>query len=275
MQTLKKALFPEGDPALREATPETVSSLTLDDVKKYYKETFRPDMTTVVVIGQVTPEQAKSVMEKYFGAWKATGPKPLTDLPDVPPNKPSSSMVPDSSRVQVDVTLAETLGMRRSNPAYYSLQVGTHVLSGAFYATRLYRDLREEAGLVYTVEAMLDAGKTRSDFIVFYACDPQNVSRARSLAERDLREMQKEPVTPSELLQAKILLLRNIPLSLSSEDSIAGGYLSRSLNDLPLDEPVSAAKHYRIITAEQVEEAFAKWIRPGDLVQVTVGPEPE
>jgi zinc protease len=87
--------------------------------------------------------------------------------------------------------------------------------------------------------------------------------------------MQKEPVAPNELLQAKILLLRDIPLSLSSVDSIAGGYLSRSLNDLPLDEPISAAKHYRIITAEQVKESFAEWIRPGDLVQVTVGPEPE
>lgn len=43
-----------------------------------------------------------------------------------------------------EVILAQTLGIRRSDPDYYRLQIGLHVLSGAFYATRLYRDLREK-----------------------------------------------------------------------------------------------------------------------------------
>jgi len=273
--TIKKSLYPAGDPELREATPDTVSSLTLDDVRNYYKKTFRPDMTTVVVIGQVTPEQARVAVEKHFGAWKAAGPKPVTDLPPVPPNGPSSSMVPDASRVQVEVILSETLGITRSDAAYYPLQLGIHVLSGAFYATRLYRDLREETGLVYTVEASLDAGKTRADFSVSYACDPRNVSKARTLVDRDLKEMQIKAVSAEELLQAEILLLRNIPLSQSSIDSIAEGYLRRSTIGLPLDEPIRAAERYREITADQVKEAFTEWVDPGRLIQVTMGPEPE
>jgi zinc protease len=274
-RTLKRGLYPADDPVLREATPDTVSSITLDDVRKYYQNTFRPDMTTVVVIGQVTPEQARSAVEKHFGAWKAAGPKPNTDLPAVSPNKPSSSSVPDKSRVQVEVVLAETLGITRASEVYYPLQTGIHVLSGAFYATRLYRDLREEAGLVYTVEAALDAGKTRTEFFISYACDQQNVSKARELAERDLLEMRTKPVPPEELLQAKILMLRKIPLSQSSVDSIADGYINRSMKDLPLDEPMRAAEHYRVITADQVRDAFTKWIDPGRLVQVTLGSVPK
>ncbi len=274
-RTLLAALYPKGDPALREATPETVSALKLDDVRSYYAKTFRPDMTTIVVIGQVTPRQARSVIEKYFGGWKAEGPKPPTDLPPVPLNKPASNAVPDESRVQDEVTLAETIGITRSSPDYYPLQVGRNVLAGAFYATRLYRDLREETGLVYTVEAMLDAGKTRSIFGVVYACDPQNVSKARAIVERDIRDMKTREVAPEELLQAKTLLLRQVPLMEASTDRVAGKLLGLAVEDLPLDEPLRAAKRYREMTAAEVKSAFSKFIRPEDFVQITVGPNPQ
>jgi zinc protease len=184
-------------------------------------------------------------------------------------------MVPDTSKIQDQVTLAETIGLTRSHPDYYKLQLGNHVLSGAFYASRLYRDLRENAGLVYTVESFIEAGKTRSLFGVFFACDSPNVSKARAMVERNLREMQTVPVTQEELQHAKILMLHRIPLSEASMDGIAGGLLSRSLEDLPLDEPVRAAGHYLEITADQVRDAFAKWLRPADFVQITVGPNPE
>ena len=271
-RALKAALFPENDPTLRQATPASISSLTLEDVKDYHRKVFRPDLTTIVVIGQVTPDKAKSVIEKYFGSWKATGPKPETELPPVPGNKPSTTAVPDASRIQTKVTLAQTLGLTRSNPDYYALELGNHVLGGAFYATRLYRDLREETGLVYTVGSSFDVGLTRSLYMVKYGCDPQNVSKARAIVERNLKEMQTSLIPPDQLQQAKALLLREIPLSESSVESIAAGLIHRAIYNLPLNEPILAAHRYLKLTPEEVKAAFAKWLRPGDLVQVTEGP---
>jgi len=77
-----------------------------------------------------------------------------------------------------------------------------------------------------------------------------------------------------ELWQARTLLLKQIPLSESSFDGIGGKLLHLSLLDFPLDDPLFAAKRYREITAKEVQAAFAKWIRPEDLVQVSLGPEP-
>ena len=271
-KALAEALFPKGDPSLREATPESVSSLSLDNVREYYRKVFRPDVTTIVVMGKVTPDKAAAVVEKYFGSWKATGPAPETFLPAVPPNRPSAADVPDKSRVQAEATLAQTLGLTRSDPDYYALELGNHVLGGAFYATRLFRDLREEAGLVYTVESSFDVGVKRSIYRVAYGCDPRNAAKARAIVVRDLKQMQTTPVTPVELDRAKALLLREIPLSQSSVDGIAGKLIYLSTHLLPLDEPILAAHRYVALSAEAVKAAYAKWLRPDDLVQVIEGP---
>jgi zinc protease len=271
-RALRAALFPKGDPTLREATPATVLSLALEDVRRYYRKVFRPDLTAIVVIGNVTPEKAKSVIEKYFGSWKATGPKPKTLLPPVPLNKPSVTAVPNSSRIQDKVILAQTLGLTRSNPDYYALELGNHVLGGGFYATRLYQDLRERTGLVYYVDSAFDVGRTRSLYLVSYGCDPPNVNKARDIVERNLNEMQVTPVPSERLRLAKAVLLREIPLKESSVEAIAHGLLHRATHDLPLDEPILAARRYSKLTAEEVKTAYAKWLRPKDLVEVTEGP---
>ncbi len=271
-RAVRKGLFPKRDPAQRETTPKTIKGLTLADVQDYYHRTYRPDLTTIVVIGKVAPEKAVAVIEKYFGGWSAQGPKPETLWPAVPLNKISTTQVPDSSRVQDEVVLTEMVGVTLSQADRYALELGNHVLGGGFYATRLFHDLREEAGLVYSVDSSFQFGQTRSIYSVNYACDPPNVGKARAIIVSNLKALQDRDVTPEELRQAKGLLLREIPLSESSVDRVAEGWLYRSTHDLPLDEQMQAAKRYFDLTAPEVRAAFAKWMRPSGLVQVSLGP---
>ena len=189
-------------------------------------------------------------------------------------NAASTTVVPNKSRVQDAVTLAADLGLTRTDPAYYALQLGNHVLGGSFYATRLYKDLRETNGLVYYVSSTFNLGKHRATYTVNYGCDPPNVDGARKIIERDLAQMQKEPVGKDELEQAKAIALRDIQLSESGTRSIAYGLLSRSLQDLPLDEPTQAAKKYIAMSAAEVEAAYAKWLPIDHLVQIVEGPQP-
>lgn len=274
-QALKAALYPKGDPSLRQATPASVSVLTLQKVQDYFNNVFRPDQTTIIVIGNVTPKRAKAAVERYFGAWQATGPKPNTLLPPVPANTPSSVAVPDASRIQDKVILAETLGLTRASPDYYALKLGNHVLGGGLYATRLYQDLREKTGLVYAVSVEVSADQTRALYAIDYGCNPDNVTKVRGIVERNLVKMVDQPVDPGELRQAQGMLLKEITLAESSLGSIAQGMVSRAILDLPLDEPHIAAEQYITLTAEQVKSAFAKWVRPADLVQVAQGPAPQ
>lgn len=273
-RALRTGLLPPGDPALRDALPQTVSSLTLDDVRKHYETTFRPDLTTITIIGDIESADARNAIEKYFAAWTAQGPTPEPTLPPVPKNTAKELAVADPEAVQASVTLAQEVGLTRFDPDYYAIQVGNNVLGGGFYATRLYHDLRQVAGLVYNVDDSFSAGKTRSVYTVTYGSDPPNVVKARDLIARDLRAMQTENVTPAELHQAKALLLRQMALQQSSEDAIAGLLLARAQIGLPLDESRRMGQRYYDMTADEVRAAFAKWIRPQDFVQVVRGPQP-
>jgi zinc protease len=272
---LRERLFSKDDPSLREATPETVGSLTLDDVRSYFHDTFRPDLTTIVVIGNITAPQAQATIEKHFGAWRSDGPTPTIDLPPAPPNQAARIAVPDASRVQDDVLLAQNLNLTRSQPDYYALELGSAVLGGGFYSTRLSIDLRKDAGLVYSVASELQVGRTRGVYLVRYACDPQNVVKAQDIVVRDLRALQLQPVGDDELQRVKALLLRRIPLSEASIDDIAQGFIHRRDLNLPLDEPILAAKRYIDLEPAEVQAAFKKWLRPDDLVRVTQGPAPK
>ena len=274
-RSLRSALFPPDDPSLREATPEGVRALTLDDVRAYYHKVFRPDLATIVVVGHVSAEQARSTIEKYFGGWSASGPTPDIDLPVAPPNKPGNVAVPDASRVQDNVILAQNLALTRSDPDFYALELGSAVLGGGFYSTRLSIELRKNTGLVYSVGSTLQAGRTRGAYYIQYACDPQNVGKAANIAVQELRSMQSTAVAADELLRAKALLLRQIPLAEASVDGIAHGLIDRREYDLPLDEPARAAQRYIDMTPANVQDAFQKWMRPDDLVRVSQGPAPQ
>ncbi len=270
-RALVKAIVPEGDPQLREATPDTVMAVKLDDVKQFYAAAYRPDLTTIVVVGDVTPEEARRVVEANFGAWAAKGPTPAIDLPPIGQNKPTASHVPDSSSLQDTVSLAETVQLQVTNPDRYNLMVGNTIL-GSGFSSRLYQDLRVKTGYVYNVESSIDWSRTRCDYSVSFGADPDKVVKAHIAVVQDLKTLQDFPVSDAELTRAKAQMLRRLPMQRASVDAIAA--LDLRLVDLgmPLDTPSVAAKHYFDATAAQVQAAFKTWLRPDDLAEVVKGP---
>jgi zinc protease len=269
-----KALYPTGYPGLRYATPKSINGLTLDDIKAYYKAVYRPDMTTIVVIGDVTPEAARKAVQASFGDWKASGAKPDTDYPATPPNKSSQFHTPDSSAVQDSVTLAQTVKMTQDSPDRYALVLGNEVLGGGFHS-HLMRDLRVKAGLVYGVGSSLDLEKHGGEFSVSYGSDPDKVAQARAMVIRDVKHMQTTPVGDGSLHDAKGKILRQFQLGQSSFSSIAANLLSLAEQGKPLNSDAIAARKYYKLTAPQIQAAFKKYVRPDAFVTAVKGPAPK
>ncbi len=271
---LQRLLVPTGDPSLRYPKPRNIMALTLAQAKAYYARVYRPDMTTIVVVGKVSPAEAMWVVAKTFGGWLADGPRPAVHYGPVPLNKPGSLQTPDQSAVQDSVQLAEMVPVTRDSPERYALRVGNQVLGGGFYASWLYRDLREKSGLVYYVSTGFALGKHRGEYTVSYGCDPDHVYAARTLILKDLKRMQHGVLSRNDLDRAKGILLRGIPLSESSFGAIGGQLLSYASRGKPLDENVIAGRRYRALTAAEVQHAFRKTIRLNGFVMAVKGPAP-
>ena len=271
---LNKALYPPDDPAQLTATPQSAGAVTMESLKKWYADAYRPDMTTVVVVGDVTPEAAKATFEKYFGAWSATGAKPDVFLPAVPPNKPADVVVPDSSRIQSQVQLVQTNGLTRGDADWPAMAVANAAF-GASATSILFHDVRDVHGLVYGIYSQLSARKHRGTFSIQFSSDPQKIRAAQSLALGDLNDLLRRGVGADDLARGKTMLVSEVPIREQSFNGIAGQLLSYAEYGLPLDQATIDARREVAASNSDIVAAVKKWIRPNDFVRLILGPGPK
>jgi zinc protease len=268
-------LLPPGDPELRQPSLESVNGLTLDDVEKYYAKIARPDLATIVVIGNITPDRARSVVEAAFANWLATGAPPSLDLPPIPINEPGDVKITLPAFGQDNVTLEQIVAVTRSAPQFYPLLLGNAMLGGGSVGpeqSRLFRDLRQNTGLVYSIDSSLAASATRAKFAVEYACLPQNEPRITARIGEEIDRLGKEPAGDFELSLTKSSVVRKTTIDAASVSSIGGDLLENASEGLPLDQRLIDARALIATNANAIRDAFAAYIHPSDFVRVIEGP---
>jgi zinc protease len=126
------ALYAPGDPRRRRATAQSTAAISLADVRRWYALAFRPDLTTISIVGDVSPDRARSIVERYFGNWKAFGNRPSFNRASLPQRASAQQTitVKSPSLAQSQVTLKEVLPMRLHDPDYAALLLANTILSG-------------------------------------------------------------------------------------------------------------------------------------------------
>jgi len=268
-------LLPFNDPELRQPTVAGVQGLSLDQAKGYYAKTMRPDLTTIVVVGNVSPAQARASIERAFGGWHAVGPAPAVDLPPVPLNPPGEVKIPLPNIHQDYVTLEQLVPVPRSSPQYYPLVLGNTVLGGGSVSpeqSRLFRDIRQNAGLVYSIDSQYVSNGARSRFSVEFACAQGNEPRIESMIDDELAQLRTQPIGDFELGLMKASVVRRVVLGDASASEIGETLLNDAVNGLPLDQTHIDAQHLLATDAHAIQAAFAADIHPENFVRTIEGP---
>ena len=267
-------LLPSGDPELREPTPSEMQALTLDDVKAYDAATQRPDLTTIVVVGNVTPDAARAAIERGFGGWHASGPPPQTELPALPLNPPGDVRL-QLPIGQDAVKFQQIVQLSRSAPQLYPLLLGNAILGGGSLGpeqSRLFRDLRQNAGLVYSIDSRLSPRRSRYEFAIEFACLPSNQARIATLVDAEIERMKTQPVGDFELALAKASIVRQTEIANASVGAIGGSLLDDATNGYPFDQSHIDVEHFLSTDPHAIVDAFATYIKPQNFVRVVQGP---
>jgi zinc protease len=266
-----RLLSAPGDPSLRHASQVSVSGLTQAGLLQYTSTYWRPDLTTIAVVGDVTPDQVRSVLTSAFGAWTASGPKPDPHAMAFPAAHPGRDYI-GTDASQVYVRMGQP-AVGRNSPDYDAFLVLNQILgAGGAFESRLWQELRQKRGLVYGVSSSVDAGPDRGDFRVELNASPSRVVEAVNFVRTELQTLQTAPVTQTELDDAKLRLVSDALLDEASADGQVQQLLDIGANDLPLDYYRTLNERFANITAADVERIAKKYLDPSQLVEIYAGP---
>src|SRR5262245_14925051 len=256
--------------------PETVERITREDLVEFHASYFTPNNVILSIVGDFRAAELLPMIESSFGAWQ---PKPLL-VPRYPaPVRQTAKRVKfiPMPAQQLNIYLGH-LGVTRTNPDYYALQVLDTILGGgAGFTARIPMRLRDELGLAYTTFASITmtAGLDPGRFIAFIGTSPENMQLATEGLLSEIRRIIQEPVTTQELKDAKDYLTGSFVFAFESSPQIARFLVHAEIYGLGFDYIEKYPKYINAITVEDISRVAKMYLDSENYTLVVVGPVSE
>lgn len=266
--------YPSAHPyhRLSDGLAKTVKALTLKSLTDFHARYFRPDVTTLVIVGDLTAEQAIEKIERKLGKWKVKGKPEPHSIPDAPKVKQIARKVtPIAGKTQADIVLGYP-GLRRTDPDYYALSIGDLIFGRLGLYGRLGANVRDKQGLAYYVYSGVEANIGAGPWAVHAGVNPQNVDRAVEGILAEIKRLRSESVTQDELSEARDFLTGSLALRLETNDGVAGTLGDIEMFNLGLDYLQRYPDIVRSISAEQILAAAQKYAQVENYVLSIAGP---
>ncbi len=262
---------PYGHPVT--GSSEAVAKLKPDDVRDFYHQYYKLGSAVIAVAGDVNAADIKAALEKELAGPQGTVPAQAEPpAPVVPPG--IHTQLIDRNVAQANLFLGSG-GIARSNADYYKLQVMNYILGGGGFASRLMKVVRSKAGLAYSIGSGFQAGKFPGAFVIELETKNASANEAIKLILQQLNEIQKNPVSATELDSAKRYLIGSFPLKLDRQSEIVGFMLEAEIYDLGLDYAERYPKIIAAITAADVQAVAQKYLHPDAIDLVAVANQAE
>ncbi len=269
-QAFARLLFPDhpyGRPT--EGTRETVPEITAEDLRDFVGTRFSRDNLVIGVSGAIEPEELKPLLDQAFGALPEA-PARSVDVADAQPQAAGETVVIERNVPQSWVVFGQE-GVRRDDPDYYAVSVVNHILGGGSFASRLYKHVREDRGLVYSVYTYLDPREHTALFSGGFGTSNAQVGEAMTVVRDEWRRLAEEGPSEEEVEDAKSYLIGSFALQLSSTGNIASVLRAIQFHDLGIDHLERRSELIESVSHEDAKRLAAELLNADSLRIVAVG----
>ncbi len=257
-----------------ETTEQTIERIEPADMAAFYDRTIRPCRAKISIVGAIDRARADALATQLLS--RLPEPSRCDALP------PVADVQPLAQGVERDVPFASAQahiligqpGYPRSDPDYFPLTVGNHILGGGGFTSRLTSQVREKRGLSYSVYSYFAPGLHAGAFTIGMQTRPDQAQQAVQVSKDVLARFVADGPTADELEAAKQNLIGGFALRLDSNRDLLGNVANIAWNNLPLDYLDHWTEHVQALTVADIKAAFQRKLQPDRMVTVVVGGQP-
>jgi len=250
-------------------TKESVTAITRAELINHFRRYYVAKNTVVALVGAVDRAQAERIADQVTsGLAKGESVPPLAPVMELSQGRMERLDFPST---QTHVYVGQP-GISRTDPDYFPLYVGNHVLGGNGLVSLLSEEVREKRGLSYSVYSYFLPMQQRGPFLMGLQTKNRQTEQALDVLMQTLRRFLQEGPTEAELRDAKQNLTGGFPLQIASNAKIVEQLALIGFYGLPLDYLATFNAKVEAVTATQVREAFQRRLKPDRFVTIVVGP---
>lgn len=250
-------------------TEETLNKITVADIQQFHAREYLPNQTILVIVGDLTQDQAAMLVQTHFGSWKK-GPPPPYQLKKPAAIDRKMVQLIEKDLTQSTIVLGHT-GISRTNPDYYAVTVMNYILGAGGFSSRLMDSIRDKQGLAYGIMSQFDTRLVPGAFFISLQTrtDVTNLAIAGVLTE--IKGMRDAMVTDQELNEAKSFIVGSFPLRVDSSAKLANVLAQVELYNLGLDYFTQYPRAIEKVTKDDVLRVAKQYLDPQHYALVVVG----
>ncbi|MDP6533278.1 MAG: pitrilysin family protein [Candidatus Marinimicrobia bacterium] len=257
-------------PMGRMTTEASLKSISLEDVKEFYNR-IRPDISTLVLVGDFEMAAAKQLIESAFGNWTVEGIKQTRPDFGYPALNGLKFQFVDNPELDQATIYILHWGIPRKHEDRYAIRLANYIFGGGAFSSRLMEVVRGEGGKTYGVGSWIASRKDYGAFGIRTSTRNPEVYNTYQLIMGEIKRLRQEGVTEEELRKAKSFYTGSQPLSLESPGAIAGNILSALYYGFTIEDLETSLIRLNAVTLEEVNDAIREHYDEENMVLVIVG----
>ncbi|HYE36198.1 pitrilysin family protein [Methylocaldum sp.] len=252
----------------QEGFTETVEPLTREDLVDFHKRYYVAKNAIVVIVGEVKRADAESIAEKLLSGLEQGAVSPALSAPEPIHSVETVKRPFPSEQTHVRAGL---IGMTATDPDYFPLYVGNHILGGSGLVSRISEEVREKRGLSYNAYSYFMPLREAGPFQVGLQTRNDQAEEALRVALKTVKDFAANGPTDKELEAAKKNIIGGFVLRLDSNQKLTEQVAIVAFYNRPLDYLARFTEKVEAVTREDIKRAFRSRVDPDKLRTVLVG----